>query len=287
MKRIVVVVRKPREAEERFEIEDMRVLVGSGAHCDIRLPIDAAYEHVLITQEAEAVVARPALRELTMLVDGDRSTERELQPGNVVTVGGSTIEVISLEEIRTSGGKKASPLRHVAVALATVVVVFGFAIASSAGSTSTALAPPPPDPAPIAKNGTCPETDRGLAGELARQKLGQAVDRQQRFRFHPSDGPESVRLFAMASTCFALAGDEANAADARLRAERMQVTIIEQFRVARVRLDRALTDGQAVQALQQIEFMRALLGTRDDTRAYVEWLIVLQSKVEGALAAVR
>lgn len=286
MKKIVVCVKKPREREERFEIEDVRVLVGSGAHCDIRLPIDAAYEHVVLTQEGDAVVARPALRELTMLVDGERSTERELSAGNVVTVEGSTIEILSLDEIREES-KKSSPLRHVAVGLATLLVVFGFALASSAGTSQTALAPPPPDPAPIPKTALCPETDRALAGELARQKLTQAADRQQRFRFHAGDGPESVRLYTFAGACFAASGDEGAAADARLRGERMQAVIVEQFRVARVRLDRALTDGRAVQALQQIEFMRALLGTREDTRAYVEWLIVLQSKVETALATAK
>ncbi len=283
MKKIVVVVRKPREADERFEIEDSRILVGSGAHCDIRLPIDCAYEHVLITLEADALVARPVLKELTMLVDGERAAERELRPGNVIAVEGSTIEVMAIDEVRETS-RKSSPFRHLAIGLATVVSVFAFAIASSAHSMGAALAPPPPEPAPIPKSAACPENDRQLAAELGRQKLAQALDRQQRFRFYASDGPESVRMFTVAGACFAAADDEGNAADARLRAERMQAVIHEQFRVARVRLDRALTDGSAVQALQQIEFMRALLGTRDDTRAYVAWLVVLQSKVEVALA---
>lgn len=286
MKKIVVLVRKPREAEERFEIEDARILVGSGAHCDIRLPIDAAYEHVLVTQEGGSFVARPALQELTMLVDGERAQERELTPGNVLGIEGTSVEVIAIEEVSSGGGKTTSPLRHLALGLATLVVVFGMAIASSASGGASTLAPPPPEPAPIPET-ACPESDPALAGELARQKLTQALDRQQRFRFHAGDGPESVRLFGNASTCFQAAGDKESAADAHLRAERMQAAIAEQFRVARVRLDRALTDGHAVSALHQIEFMRALLGTREDTRAYVAWLIVLQSKVEGALAAAK
>ena len=49
MKALRFLVRYPDGRGEELTIEADRVLIGSGAHCEIRLPVDqAAMEHVLV-----------------------------------------------------------------------------------------------------------------------------------------------------------------------------------------------------------------------------------------------
>jgi len=281
MKTLVFVVQEPRRPELVVEVQAERVLLGSGAHCDIRLPLEAAaWEHVVVTQEGDSVVARVVPSDGTAFFNGEARRETDLVAGATIRVEGVmvTLRDINLNEVKK---EKTNPLRVVALLVGGFVAFAAILILKNASAAGTP--PPPSAPDPVSRAASvCPEKQGALP--LAHQKLTLARSKRERFRFYPKDGVEAVTHYGTARACFEAANDRADAALARDEATILQHAIREDFHASRVRLERALVRKDAYTALAQVKFQRELLAGTTDGDAYLTWLALLQSKLESIIA---
>ena len=90
--------RLPTGQVEQLSIESERVLIGSGAHCEIRLPqAEARVEHVLIELGPAGVFARALSFEPPPMINNVPFTQAPLPPGAVLGVTGTQIYIEVVE----------------------------------------------------------------------------------------------------------------------------------------------------------------------------------------------
>ena len=267
---------------ERIEVEGDRILLGSGAHCDLRLaPEVAAWEHVVLTAEGEGMVARLLARGASATVDGEPFREARLVEGSRIRIGEIQL-VYRLSTAARAGKRRKAP--SFALLLAVLFVPAVLFVAAHARSND-AFGPPDKVPAPLGEVATqCPAETREQALALAREKDAAAQARRQRWKFHTRDGVEAVVLFEVAAACHAAGGDAEGAAGSGLLARAMRAGVLQEFQVYRVRLERALERNDARVALAQIKYLRDMLFTRDIDDEYVRWLTIMQRKLEARVS---
>lgn len=282
MKTLTFVVQEPRRADVVIDVQADRVLLGSGAHCDIRLPLEsAAWEHVVVTIENDCVIARVIPSDGTAFFDGEAKREHELQPGNVVRIDSVAIVLREYAE-KDAKIEKKSPLRSLVLFAGLMVAAAALLVLKNASANGTP--PPPPAPDPVGRSdGVCPEKQGALP--LAHQKLALARSMRERFRFYPREGAVSVSLYQMAAACFTDAREPARAEQALSEASDVQREVRDEFHASRVRLERALVRKDGRTALAQVKLQREILTGNTQADAYVTWLALLQSKLEAIVAS--
>ena len=281
MKMLTFVVQEPRRAELVIEVLADRILLGSGAHCDIKLPLEgAAWEHVVVTQEGGSVVARVVPNDMTAVFDGEARREAHLVAGSSMKIDAV---VVFLRDITSTEVKKkrVSPLRTFVMVVGGLAAAAAIFVLRSASANGTPPAPRAPDPIGH-ETAVCPEKQGALP--LAHQKLALARTKRERFRFYPRDGVDAVAHYEAAAACFEAAKDHARGEGTLEEAKSLQTAVRDDFHASRVRLERALVRKDARTALAQVKFQRELLQGSADADAYVTWLAVLQSKLEVIVA---
>src|SRR5262249_7245476 len=79
---------------EELTVETDQVLIGSGAHCEVRLPIDQArFEHVLVRSGPAGLFASARSIDPPPTLSGAEFTEAPILPGTVLRVNQSAIEI--------------------------------------------------------------------------------------------------------------------------------------------------------------------------------------------------
>ena len=87
-------IRHPDGRTEALVVEGERILIGHGAHCEIRLPLDrAALEHIVIEAPGGVVRAEARAYEPPATINGVPFTEAQLAPDSVLSVGGVEMRV--------------------------------------------------------------------------------------------------------------------------------------------------------------------------------------------------
>ena len=100
MKALKFVVRYPDGRSDEFAIDADRVLIGSGAHCEIRLPVDqAAMEHVAISMAGAAPLAEARAFQPPPTLNGSPFQRAPLLPDAVIGVGQVAITV-SVQDVQ-------------------------------------------------------------------------------------------------------------------------------------------------------------------------------------------
>jgi len=270
---------------ERIDVDGERILVGSGAHCDLRLaPEVAAWEHLVITCEAEGVVARVLPKDGTATVDGGAmqgGRRVQLADGSRIGIGEAML-VYRARATDASKKRKRSP--SFALLIGLLFVPAALFVAAHARSDS-GWGPPSNVPSPLGETKRdCPAETREQAMALAKEKQASAQAKRMRWKFHTRDGVESVVLFEQVAACYAAAGDPEDAQQATQLAQAMRAGVLQEFQVYRVRLERALQRDDAKVALAQIKFLREMLFTKDIDDEYVRWLTIMQRKLEARVS---
>lgn len=115
-------IRHPTGQVDQINVESERVVIGSGAHCEIRLPLDQSrVEHVLIELGPAGVFARALSFEPAPTINNIPFTQAPLPPESVLGVNQMQIYVAVGDG---AGGlavqqqkKKTSPITLIAVIL--------------------------------------------------------------------------------------------------------------------------------------------------------------------------
>ena len=274
--------RLPTGQIEQLSIESERVLIGSGAHCEIRLPLaEARVEHVLIELGPAGVFARALSFEPPPTINNVPFTQAPLPPGAMLGVSGTQIYIEVVEGQQVGGQlqqkKKSSPLMLIALLMMVPAAGYLFLVDEDFGGEAESAMPQAPElwSAPI---GQCPQAAPGAALGFARERMAIADAKRERRPFHVQDGVSAVPTYEMAAACFRAGGDAAsgNLADESAKYLRREMT--DDFRMRRVRLDHALATEDYVSAQKEVRVLLQFVEGKSGD--YVTWLSNLERKLK-------
>jgi hypothetical protein len=259
---------------EHLNVEGERVLIGSGAHCEIRLPIDqAAVESVLIQRSAGGVFAQALSFEPPPTINNTPFSQAPLQAESALGIGPVQIYVTISD---TAGGEaviskkkqSTSPLTLVLAAVCALGAAYYFLLMDEEkGPQRQPTQVPELWEPPVA---TCPQNVPEQAIAKARESAAIADARRERRPFHVQDGVAAVPLYEVASVCFKLGGDQPASVEAANRAAALRSEMQQDFRTHRVRLDHLLTIKDWVSARREVRTLLAYMEGK--TGDYVTWL---------------
>lgn len=272
---IKVDIRYPDGQRESAVVEGDRALVGSGAHCDVRLPVDqAAYEHVLLevvgtTLRAEAKVDQPPAT-----INGMPLAVCTLDADSVLGLGRVRLFVSYVPDVLDghSGSAKKKPGEGNPVVQLGLIAFFVAAAYLLLNRGETSIAPPPEDSPKLFSHETpkCPRSNGTQAAAFAEEQVALANSRRERMPFRVTDGVQAVKDYELAAACFGVAGLDAKKKDSAEAAETLKSDIINDFRARRLRLSHMLKVQDYELAQKDVAVLRAL--TEGEQSRYSEWL---------------
>lgn len=274
-------IRDAQGRVDQLNVEGDRALLGSGAHCEIRLPVDEArVEHVLIELGPAGIFARALSFEPSPTINNVPFQQAPLPPGAVIGVGNVQILVDTAEGgaggTSTTAKKRGSPLAVVAL------LIMGPAAAYLilADDDPNGPAKPPPRTAPElweAPVTTC-NFGGGQALAFARERMAVADAKRERRPFHVQDGVQAVPIYESAAACFRTGGDPGSAGLADDSAKFLRREMNDDFRTRRVRLEHALNVDDTVSAQKEVRVL--LQFTENKSGDYVTWLSNLDRRLK-------
>jgi len=269
----------PGEPDRQFPI-DTRAIVGKGPTADVSLDespgISAQHFRIKLGPNDVDVRLAPGARPLTY--------EGRTFSGGPIPYGAD----FYLERIRFSCPKpKAETNNKVLPLLIACVVAVGGVIVlfllDNAQETTTeaneqevvlfAEAPP------------CPMSDVAGAARKAFSLEKAAEAKRERYRYSSHDGIDAGRLYAQASKCYALAGDQAGLARVEAAGKAWRDRVMDEFRAARLRLRTAIQNNQLDAALSSVVAMQRML--EGETVPYLAWLGTKERQLKMDLARLR
>jgi len=279
---------------EELTVEADQVLIGSGAHCEVRLPLDQArFEHVLVRSGPAGLFASARAIDPPPTLNGTEFTEATILPGSILRINQSAIEIAAISLLpeagpskEITGGKNARPVAILVIGIAAAVAIF--------------LAKPHPrdsndEPKQVpqlfgAKASLCPQSAPEAAASLAEAKLSLAKEKRVRSPFYVQDGMAAVPLYELAAACFRIAGNNDDAEEAETDADELRRSVSDEFRTHRMRLRYALRTSDWDMALGQLRTLRAYmsLDEQDDPGKsptgdeYATWLSNMSRQIELA-----
>lgn len=275
--------RLPTGQVEQLSLESERVLIGSGAHCEIRLPqAEARVEHIMIEAGPAGLFARALNFEPPPTINNVPFTQAPLPPGAVLGVTGTQIFVEIVEGPGAGGGasaeKKKSPIMLIALLLMIPAGGYLFLGDDTVTTQKDNQRPQPPELWAAPQN-ICPHArDRAEALSYARERMAIADAKRERRPFHVQDGIQAVPIYETAASCFRAAVDASNAQLADDSAKYLRRDITDDFRMRRVRLDHALNTEDYVSAQKEVRVLLQFVEGKSGD--YVTWLSNLERKLK-------
>jgi hypothetical protein len=266
-------------------IEAERVLVGSAAYCDLRLPMEAAApEHVLIAVSAGRLCIEARSADPLVLVDGTPLSVGHALEGSVVAIGRTRLAV-SLDGSRELARQAAAGRsgRDLVSALA-LLVLLGSAAWLVLAPEDGAITPPPGATLTLFSKlqPSCPQQREREALAFAEEQLALAFAKQERLPFAVQEGIAAFDLYETAAACFRVGGDLGRAALAEEAAELLESSLTDEFRARRLRLSHLLEVKDYELASVDLAVLSAL--TQGKKGSYVQWLegVAAQLPASGA-----
>jgi len=267
-----------RYADGRKEIanvEGERALIGHGAHCDVRLPLDqAANEHVAVEVVGETVRVQTKAFEPPATVNGLPFTTMPIGPDTPLQLG-TTRVFISLGDFGFEGApilarKKKEQISPRTKLLALVGLAAAAYVLMSGDEPHLAQAPVQAPDLFGAPSAACPQAARDQARAIAVDKHDIAEGKRERSPFVVKEGAQAVSLYETAAACFRQAGDAARASESQRDAEQLRASIVQDFRARRIRLEHLMAIGDYDLARQDVRALRSLTDGKQG--AWVNWL---------------
>ncbi|MDB4944452.1 MAG: hypothetical protein JWP97_3986 [Labilithrix sp.] len=264
---------------ERTAAGSVRIVIGSGAHCDVRLSADqAAFEHVVIEQAAglppriAALVATPPSS-----LDG-HPVAGQLPASGLLVVAATRIQITW---VAPQAAVKAPALGPAMIGK--LLVVAGLAVAIVVVATR-GPAPPPPVPTSVPElfapaPERCSRTDAVEARATADDHRARAEAARERSPFDPREARIAIEGYDLAAVCYRQ-GQLADASEeAALNARRLREETTLDFRARRLRLERLLLVDDHELAAQDVAVLAAL--TDGQSGAYPQFLRSVQQNLKN------
>jgi hypothetical protein len=245
---------------EGIDVEAERAMLGSGSHCEIRLPIDQArLEHLRIELTADGTVLATAVSfEPPPLLNGVAFTQGQVLPDSVLTVSQTQILIQAIDT--TAGKSKAkkgsSPITTIG---ALVILAAGAFMLFSADEQEAAVKlDDQPDLFEGGSAATCPQQGP-QALEQAKQFLNVASVKRERRPFFAQDGVVAVPNFERAAACFKSGADVNMAKYADGVAAYLRADLTRDYRKIRVGLDYHVRVKEYASAKSDVERLIAFI----------------------------
>lgn len=264
-------------------VDSARALVGSGAHCEIRLPAEeAAVEHLLVEASSAGVFAQARCLNPPVLLSGAPFTQGRILPESLLEIGATRLSVRLAEtelERAATGSKKRARLSPVHV-----IGLVGFPLGILALATGPDAAqgdagvPEPPALFAADSKATCPQGRAAEASALALDERALADAQSERSPFFAEDGVSAVAHYARAAACFKVGGDGAAARQALESAVQLERKLNQEFHVHQVRLERALVTEEYDRARTEIHMLLSFVAAQPGE--YANWLTTLDRRIQ-------
>lgn len=264
---------------EQINVEAERALVGSGAHCEIRLPIDqASVEHVLIQAGGGNVFAQALTFQPAPTINNVPFTQAPLPADAVLGIGQTQILVSVSDELGAGAvvkGKEKQKSNPVVLLIGAVLIVAIFYLANAQVAVDD-IGGAPKEPAlfgPVKE--TCDLVGpQALARARERHILADA--KRERRPFHVQDGVQAVPGYEEASACYRKGGDVRAANETIDIANGLRREMEDDYRTHRMRLEHAMSVSDDNTARKEVKVLLAF--TEGKSGPYVEWLSALDRK---------
>lgn len=271
-------VRYPDGRTEEYTIESERLLIGTGAHCDIRLPVDqGSIEHVAVSMAATTVVVEALSFEPPPTINGSPMSQRsQLLPNSILGIAQVQIQIaiVDVEQATKAVEKKKEKTSPLIIVIGLAAIPIGMYLLLAGGEQPIAPAPPKEVPAlwgdPIM---TCPQTNKQQALALANDQYALALARRERRAFKVQEGVRAVPQFETAAACFEVAGELGAAKECKEAAETLRKQVSEDFHSHRVRMEHSISVADVTTAAAEVRILMAF--TEGLQGEYVNWLSAL------------
>lgn len=265
---------------EVLEVDAPRALVGSGAHCEVRLaPHEAAPEQLLVRCTRQGLDAVCCGAPAATLLDGAPFLRGAIADGARFSIGDCRVRV---ERIGSAGARPrtagSSRLSVVVLGVASLAALAALLLDPTGAGP---IVPPPHTPQlwEASDAQRCARSASDQARELGQMHWQAALMKQERSPYHLDDALTAVSLFQRAQACFEQAGDGADAGRAEREFERLLRELEADYHRRRVLLERAIEKSDWRTAAREAIALQRLLGDRHPD--YTGWL----SNVERFAAA--
>ena len=282
-------IRYPDGRNEQLVVDSDRVLIGSGAHCEIRLPAaESAIEHVLVTFLGGGVFATARALSPPPTINGSPFTQAPLLAESTLGVGQvqmmiGVVEVVENANVIKKKQERTSPMTYVLAAIAvplSLYIIFDDPPNDSANKDKPKEVPALWSTA----TATCPQRAADQALGLAREKRVLAEGKRERSPFKVQDGVAAVPLFRTASACYRAAEDAGASREMDAAAERLRKSLEEDYRAHQMRLEHAIEVRDLRTAQREVKVLLAML--QGQTGPYVVWLSNLDRRLALKLGKV-
>jgi hypothetical protein len=276
-----IVLRGPEQQTEKLTVQCNRLIVGSGAHCEVRLPMEhSSVEHVELTIAGGRVHARARSFEPPPTISGSPFVQAYLEPDVWIGVGPFQILVTPISVLGTSQPPRPkrgtrTPFWFSVVIAAFALVAISFAKRGAAVTPGRSIEAPALWSAPVS---SCPQTAPQQALAVARQRQTLAESKRERRSFQVRDGVAAVPLFETAAACYSSGGDADGAAAMSQAAAALRARVAEDYHAHQIRLDHTLLVQDSAAALHEVKVLRAF--TEAVGGPYAAWLSDMDRKLQ-------
>lgn len=268
---------------ELLELQTDRALVGSGAHCDVRLlPDEAAVEQLEIETHDEEIFVKVRSFEPPCLLNGAPFLETRLSPDALIELGKVALRVrlVAMTQAQRLSAKQSAQTHPLMQGLGLVGLAFGFYFVlhrAPERDSALAYAAAPPrlfqGPAPA-----CPHEDQAAARALADEALRDAANKRERSPFYPRDGLLAVPAYERAAACYERVGEAGLAREARANAATLKARARDELHVRHVRIERLIAQEKYDELRREVWLAAELID--DKSHPYAAWLSALGRETE-------
>src|SRR5688500_18100205 len=232
-----VEIQRSDGSTERHRLEGEKITVGRSPAASITLASASELEpeHVLLAPRPDGCwVALARGARVTATHKGSSFEQGMIPWGGDVQIGPYKL-ILTEGPPQAAGAQRTSPVAYVALVC---IPLAAWMLLSEEGEDlpDRPSAPPPAlfsDPQPCAFTGM-------PAAHRARESAEAANAKAERYPFESQDGVEAVALYGVASSCYAAAGQDADAQRMRRERELVVRRLDEDYQTHRLRLERAL-----------------------------------------------
>ena len=266
-----------------LEVQADRALVGSGAHCDLRLlPDEAAVEQLTIETRDDEVHATVRALKPPVRLNGAPFLEGRLTQDSLLELSGVALRVTltELKEARAQAPRSSSQTHPAVQGVGLVAVAAGlFFVLHKSPPPESVLAQSVNPPALFAAApGPCRERAPEAALSLASEELVDADSKAERAPFYPGDGLMAVHHYERAAACLKQAGQADRAREATRAAEQLKRELADQLHVHHLRLERLLVQAKYEEGARELAIVSSYV--EDRTHPYAHWLSAVKRELE-------
>jgi hypothetical protein len=272
-------------------------LIGSGAHCEIRLsPDDCPIEQMFVEARAGGVFGQARSMNPPALLNGVPFTQGRLLPESILQIGRVQVSV-SLSQLSTEPAarktkqRRTSPITYLAALVGFPLGFYALFTLQKKPAGLPKAVDPPVLFADAEGRRPCPQQAPGAAAALADSQTLLADAKSERAPFDPKDGVAASDLYELAASCFKVAGAKTEAEQAKASAAAMRETMSEDFHTHRIRLERALATKDYDSARTEVNILLDFMD-RDPEREqpkgateYTTWLSTMDRQIELKFAS--